>query len=151
MVNAQDQDKIIGTIGNEIPGDDRIVICVYGSAACMPVNIDANMTVQFNGHETKLTQLPFGLYLEAWIERDTQGRNVVKDIKIDVDKTVICFTNLKEGQDIILDGLLTNINGIKSFKLNRKSKQVFIEYNHKMVAYHEIENKIKNAGFELEY
>ncbi len=146
---AQETDKIKGTIGNEKMGKDKIVICVYGTAACMPVNIDTNMTVKFQGKETKLTELPFGLYLEAQIEKDKNG-NKVTNLLIDENKTVICFTELNEGQDTVLKKLLTNIKGVESFDLNTDSRQVFIEYNSKIINYKDLENKIKKAGFELE-
>jgi hypothetical protein len=149
-VFSQNQEKISGTIGNEKMGNDRIVICVYGSAACLPVNVDTNMTVKFNGKKTKLAQLPFGLYLDALIVRDAQGKDIVKDIIIDEDKTVICFTRLKEGQDKQLSEMLSGIKGVKNFKLNKKSNQVYIEYAHKILTYLELEGQIKKAGFELE-
>ncbi len=147
---AQKQERVVGTIGNEKLGNGRIVICVYGSAACMPVNVDTNMTVIFNGHAAKLTQLPFGLYLDARIVRDTQGRDIIKDITINENKTVICFSSLREGQVKQLDEILSQIKGVKYFKLNRKSNQVYIEFDHKIVTYLELEGKIKKAGFELE-
>ncbi|NSW46510.1 MAG: hypothetical protein HPY79_11910 [Bacteroidales bacterium] len=64
-IYAQETEKIIGTVGGEKLGDDGIVICVLGTQACMPVQIDKNMTVKYNGEETKLTDLPFALYIEA--------------------------------------------------------------------------------------
>jgi hypothetical protein len=64
-IYAQETEKVIGTVGGEKLGDDRIVICVLGTQACMPVQIDKTMTVIYNGEETKLTDLPFALYLEA--------------------------------------------------------------------------------------
>ncbi|MCK9219142.1 MAG: hypothetical protein M0P47_03715 [Bacteroidales bacterium] len=149
-VFSQNQEKITGTIGNEKMGNDRIVICVYGSAACLPVNVDTNMTVKFNNKKTKLSQLPFGLYLDARIIRDAQGKDIVKDITIDEDKTVICFTRLKEGQDKQLSEILSSIKGVKNFKLNKKSNQVYIEYDHKIIKYSDLEGQIKKAGFELE-
>lgn len=147
---AQETNKITGTIGNEKMGDDKIVICVYGTAACMPVNIDTNMTVKFKSKETKLTKLPFGLYIEADVARDKSGINVVKKIVIDKNKTVICLTELKEEQHKKLNELLTSIKGVNSYELNTRSNQIFIEFNYKVIAYNDLENKIKEAGFELE-
>ncbi|MBS4033473.1 MAG: hypothetical protein KGZ85_03325 [Ignavibacterium sp.] len=147
---AQETNKITGTIGNEKMGDDKIVICVYGTAACMPVNIDTNMTVKFQDKETKLTELPFGLYIEANIARDKSGINVVKKIVIDENKTVICLTELKEEQHKKLNELLTSLKGINKYELNTKSNQIFIEFNSNDIAYKDLENKIKEAGFELE-
>jgi hypothetical protein len=143
-------EKIIGTIGNEKLGKDRIVICVYGTAACRPVNIDTNMTVDIEGQNLKLNQLPFGLYLEADILRDSQGKSIIKKIKIDQDKTVICFKSLKEGQTKSISDLLRNTTGVSNYKLNEKSNQVYIEYNHNTLPYNSLENTIKKAGFELE-
>ena len=94
FVIAQSTEKIVGTIGNEKLGSHRIVICVYGTAACMPVNIDTTMTVKFQGKETKLTELPFGLYLEAEVAKE-KNENKVKSLVIDENKTVICLTGLK--------------------------------------------------------
>lgn len=146
---AQETDKIKGTIGNEKMGKDKIVICVYGTAACMPVNIDTNMTIKFHGKETKLTELPFGLYLEAEIAKDKNG-NKVKNLVIDENKTVICLTELKDAQHKKLNELLTSIKGINKYELNDNSHQIFIEFNSNVIAYKNLENKIKEAGFELE-
>ena len=67
---AHESNKIMGTIGNEKMGKDKIVICVLGTKACMPVKIDTSMTVKFQNKDTKLTNLPFGLYVEADIISD---------------------------------------------------------------------------------
>ena len=146
---AQETGKVIGTIGNENVGSDKIVICVYGTAACMPANIDSTMTVKLQSKDTKLTELPFGLYLEAEISKDKNG-NKVKDLVIDENKTVICLTELKDEQYKKLNELLTNIKGVNNCKLNTKSKQIFVEFNNKVIAYKDLENRIKKAGFELE-
>lgn len=148
-IYAQETNKVTGTIGDEKFGNDKIVICVYGTAACMPVNIDTAMTVKFQNKDTNLTDLPFGLYLEAEIEINNKG-NSVKNLLIDDNKTVICFTELEEGQDTKLKGLLTNTKGVESFDLNTDSRQVFIEFNSEAITYKDLENKIKKAGFELE-
>ena len=149
-IYAQETNKVTGTIGDEKFGNDKIVICVYGTAACMPVNIDTAMTVKYQNKDTKLTDLPFGLYIEADVVRDKSGINAIKKIVFDENKTVICFTELKEGQDTKLKGLLTNIKGVESFDLNTDSRQVFIEFNSEAITYKDLENKIKTAGFELE-
>ena len=146
---AQETNKITGTIGNEKMGDDKIVICVYGTAACMPVNIDTNMTVKFQGKDTRLTQLPFGLYIEAELAQNTNG-NKIKNLVIDENKTVICFAELKEGHDKKLNELLINIKGVNDFELNTSSSQVFIEFNSAVITYKDLENNIKKSGFELE-
>ena len=144
-IYAQETEKVIGTVGGEKLGDDGIVICVLGTQACMPVQIDKNMTVKYNGKETKLTDLPFALFLEAEL-----NGNKITTLKIDERKTVICFAEHKDGDDEKLTALLKGITGVKSFKLYRKSNQVLIEYNPKQIAYSELEAKVKNAGFILE-
>ena len=146
-LTAQETKKVLGTIGNEKLGDDRIVICVLGTQACMPVNIDKSMTVKYQGRDTKLTDLPFALYLEADIDGST---NKIKAVSIDESKTVICFEEYKEGNDEKLTRLLKGINGVNSFKFYPNSNQVYIEYNPKQISYSSIESNVKNAGFILE-
>lgn len=147
---AQKSVKTIGTIGNEKMGKENIVICVYGTKACMPVKIDTSMTVKFQGKETKLTELPFGLYLEADIVSDSINRKLIRNISIDETKTVICFTELKKKQETKLSELLGKIKGVKGFELRLESSQVYIEYNPKIIAYKDLERKIAQEGFELE-
>lgn len=142
---AQETKTVTGTVGDGKLGDDGIVICVLGSQACMPVQIDKNMTAKYNGKETKLTDLPFALYLEAELDG-----NKITTIKIDERKTVICFAEHKEGDDEKLTALLKSIKGVEDFKLYRKSDQVLIEYNPAQIAYSVLEAKIINAGFILE-
>ncbi|VAW20786.1 hypothetical protein MNBD_BACTEROID01-1138 [hydrothermal vent metagenome] len=144
---AQEIEKVVGTVGGERLGNDGIVICVLGTQACMPVRIDKNMTVQYNGKETKLTDLPFALYLEADIE---VGKNIIKTISVDEKKTVICFADHKKGDDEKLSRLLKKIDGVENFKLYPESNQVLIDYNPKKIAYRVLERKIKNEGFILE-
>lgn len=147
---AQFQNNIKGTVGNEKMGNDEIVVCVYGTASCMPVKIDTTQTVKFEGKDTKLTQLPFGLYLEGKIDTNNEGRAFLRNISIDQDKTVICFMELQKGQDIKLDKLLRHLEGVKKFELNKESNQVYIEYDHKIISYAQLENTITMAGFNLE-
>ena len=144
-IYAQGTEKVIGTVGGEKLGDDGIVICVLGTQACMPVQIDKTMTVKYNGKNTKLTDLPFALYLEAEL-----NGNKITTIKIDERKTVICFAEHKVGDDEKLAGLLNGIKGVENFKLYHQSNQVLIEYNPKQIAYSELEAKVKNSGFILE-
>lgn len=147
---AQDKNKIMGTIGNEKMGKDKIVICVLGTKACMPVKIDTSMTVRYHNKDTKLTDLPFGIYLEADIITDKANGKMVRDIRIDETKTVICFTQLKKGQENELSNVLRKIEGVSNFEIHPESSQVYIAYNPQTIAYKDLENKIKNAGFELE-
>lgn len=150
LIHAQKTEKIFGTIGNEKMGKDKIVICVYGTAACMPVNIDTTMTIKYQGKETKFTQLPFGLYLEAETTGEKSGIKSIKNIVIDENKTVMCLAKMKEGQNKKLNKLITNIQGVKRYKLNTNSNQVYIEFDSNIIAYKDLENKIKQAGYELE-
>lgn len=147
---AQDTEIIVGTIGNEKMGNDKTVICVFGTAACMPVNIDTAMTVKYQNKETKLTELPFGLYLEAEVGKDAQGRNVVKNILIDENKTVLCFKELGENKENKLSNLLGRITGVKSFNINPESNQAYIEFDSKTIAYKDLEKRVSKEGFQLE-
>jgi hypothetical protein len=104
-IYAQDSEKVTGTVGGEKLGDDGIVICVLGTQACMPVKIDKSMTVEYNGKETKITNLPFALYLEADIVAES---NTIRTIKVDPSKTVICFAERKTNHDKELSKLLNN-------------------------------------------
>jgi len=146
-IYGQEVEKVVGTVGGEKLGDDRMVICVLGTQACLPVHIDKSMTVEYNGKETLLTDLPFALYLEAELE---VGKNRINAIQVDESKTVICFAHRNNGHDEKLSLLLDNIHGVENFKLYPESNQVLVEYNPKEIAYRALENKVKNAGFELE-
>jgi len=147
---SQNNDKVTGTIGKEKLSSSEIVICVYGTKACLPVKIDQEQTIKFQGKETKLTDLPFGLYLEAEMTGDVKGGKKIKKISIDETKTVICFNGLNNNQEAKLTQLLKNINGVKTFKINSGSSQAYIEYEPKTVTYKDLENKIINEGFEIE-
>ena len=146
-INAQETEKVVGTVGGEKLGEDGIVICVLGTQACMMVQIDKTMTVEYNGTNTKLTDLPFALYLEADIMVDN---NTIKTISVDESKTVICFQELKEGDDKKLTRLLKNIKGIENFQIYPESNQVLIEYNPKKIAYRDLEDKVIKEGYKLE-
>ncbi|MFA5011185.1 MAG: hypothetical protein WC644_04450 [Ignavibacteria bacterium] len=142
-------ERITGTIGKEKLGNDQIVICVFGTKACLPVKIDPEQTVKFQGKETKLTNLPFGLYLETEMIVDKEGKKI-KNISIDESKTVICFNELNQEQELKLNQLLKDIKGVKTFKVHPESIQVYIEFEPQTITYIDLENKIKNEGFELE-
>jgi hypothetical protein len=146
---SQNKEKVTGTIGKEKLGNDKIVICVFGTKACLPVNIDPEQTVKYQSKETKLTELPFGLYLEAEMIVDKDGKKI-KNISIDESKTVICFNSLNNNQEPKLSQLLKDIKGIKNFKIHSESSQVYIEYEPNTISYKDLENKIINEGFELE-
>lgn len=147
---AQEAKIIKGTIGNEKMGKEKIVICVLGTKACMPVNIDTTMTVKYQNKDTKLTDLPFGVYLEADIIADKPNGKTVRDISIDETKTVICFTELKKEQENKLINVLRKTKGISDFEIHSESSQVYIAYNPRTISYKDLENRIKEAGFELE-
>ena len=147
---AQETHKVKGTIGNEKMGKDKIVICVLGTKACMPVKIDTSMTVKYQNKDTKLPDLPFGLYLEADITDDKPNGKTVESVSIDETKTVICFTELKKEQENKLSDVLRKTKGVNDFEIHSESGQVYIAYNPKTIAYKDLENRIKEAGFELE-
>ena len=147
---AQETHKIKGTIGNEKMGKDKIVICVLGTKACMPVKIDTSMTVRYQNKDTKLTDLPFGLYLEADIIDNKANGKMVKNISVVETKTVICFTELKKEQENKLSYVLRKIKGVNDFEIHSESGQVYIEYTPQIITYKDLENRIKEAGFELE-
>lgn len=149
-IYAQETEKVIGTMGNEKMGEDKIVICVLGTKACMPVKIDTSMTVKYQNKDRKLTELPFGLYLEAEIVRDSHNEKTVRKISIDETKTVICFSELNKKQELKLSKLLKKIKGVKVFNTNSESSQVYIEYDPLIIVYKGLEEKIKKAGFEIE-
>jgi hypothetical protein len=147
---AQETHKVKGTIGNEKMSKDKIVICVLGTKACMPVKIDTSMTIKYHNKDTKLTDLPFGLYLEADISDDKPSGKTVKSISIDETKTVICFTELKKEQKSKLTNVLRKIKSVSDFEIHSESSQVYIAYNPRTISYKDLENRIKEAGFELE-
>ncbi len=147
---AQDTNKVKGTIGNEKMGKDEIVICVLGTKACMPVKIDTTITVKYQNKDTKLTDLPYGLYVEADIIYDKANGKVIKNISINETKTAICFTKLQKEQENKLRYVLRKIKGVNDFEIHTESGQVYIAYNPKAVAYKDLESEIKKEGFELE-
>jgi len=57
---------------------------------------------------------------------------------------------LQKGQNKELKDVLTNTEGVKTYSLNNESNQVYIEYDHNIISYLELENKIANAGLEIE-
>lgn len=147
---AQETNKVKGTIGKEKMGNDKIIICVLGTKACMPVKIDTNMTVRYQNKDTKLTELPFGLYLEADIITDQTNGKIVKDISINETKTVICFTELKKEQENKLRDVLRKTKGVNNFEIHLELGQVYIDYAPQTIAYKDLESAIKKEGFELE-
>ena len=147
---AHESNKIMGTIGNEKMGKDKIVICVVGTKACMPVKIDTSMTVKFQDKDTKLTDLPFGLYVEADIISDSANGNTVKSLRIDETKTVICFNGLKKEQESKLIDVLRKTKGVNDFEIHLESGQVYVAYNPQIIAYKGLETAIRSAGFEIE-
>ena len=147
---AHGTNKIMGTIGKEKMGKDKIVICVLGTKACMPVNIDTSMTVKYQNKDTKLTDLPFGLYLEADIIDDKPNGKTVKSISVDETKTAICLTKLKKEQESKLSNVLRKIKGVSDFEIHMETSQVYIAYDPRTIAYKDLESAIKKEGFELE-
>jgi hypothetical protein len=145
--SAQGVNKVTGTIGREKLDDNRIVVCVLGTAACMPVYIDETMTVKYNGKNTKLKELPCAIYLEAKVD---DRNNKISAINIDENKTAICFAENIKDDAVKLTKLLSQTKGVESYKLYYESNQVYIEYNHDIISYSKLEGKIKNEGFYLE-
>ncbi len=148
--HAYESNKIMGTIGNEKMGKDKIVICVLGTKACMPVRIDTSMTVKYQNKDTKLPDLPFGLYVEADVKDNRAGGKTLNNLRIDETKTVICFTELKKEQETKLSDVLRTTKGVNDFEIHSESGQVYIAYNPQTIAYKDLESVIRNAGFEIE-
>lgn len=146
---SQKKEKIVGTIGKEKINNSTIVICVYGTKACMPVKIDSNQTIKYQGIETKLAELPFGLYVEINIDSNN-NENKVNNISINETKTVICFNVLSKEQETQLSNVLNDVKGINKYKIHPETKQLYIEYEPQIINYKEIESKLINKGFEIE-
>jgi hypothetical protein len=144
-IYSQKLSEIKGTIGKEKSGK-MIAICVFGTKACMPVEIDTLMKVDVNGQNILVKELPFGLYIEAKIE----GRNKLKSLKTDIDKTVICFSEMSASDEIKLDKLLESTNGVKKSEFYRNTLQVYIEFDHNKISYTNLEKLIIDGGFKLE-
>jgi hypothetical protein len=144
-VNAQKVTEIKGTIGKE-KSDKMLVICVFGTKACLPVEIDTLMKVDVNGQNLLVKDLPVGLYIEAKIE----GRNKLKSLKTDIDKTVICFSELNTTDEVKLNNLLGKTIGVKNFKFYSNTLQVYIEFEHTKISYTNLEKLIIEDGFKLE-
>lgn len=146
---AQKVSHVKGTIGKE-KGDNMIVVCVFGTKACMPLSIDESMKTDLNGKMVSLKDLSTGTYIEADLEEPTSGRSKIKNIKTDINKTVICFIVMSKEDEKKLNTLLKNTNGVKKYKFYDSSKQVYIEYNHELINYMNLEKTIIAAGFKVE-
>lgn len=144
-VYSQEVKEIKGTIGKE-KSDEMITICVFGTKACMPIEIDTTMKVDVNGQNILVKELPFGLYIEAKIE----GRNKLKSLKTDINKTVICFLEMNASDEVKLKNLLEKTVGVKKSKFYRNTLQVYIEFDHNKISYPNLEKLIIDGGFKLE-
>lgn len=144
-IYSQESNKVKGTMGK-----DKIVICVLDTKACMPVKIDTNMTVKYQNKDTRLTELPFGLYLEADIVDEKTNGKIIRILSIDETKTVICFLELKKEQENKLSEVLRKNKGVTDFEIHTETSQVFIEYDPQTIAYKDLESAIKKEGFQLE-
>jgi hypothetical protein len=144
-VYSQDFTEIKGTVGKEKHGN-MISICVFGTKACMPVEIDTTMKVDVNGQNISVKDLPFGLYIEAKIE----GFNKLKSLKTDINKTVICFLELSPPDEIKLKEILDKNSGVINYKYYSNSMQVYIEFDHNKISYLNLEKLIVDRGFKLE-
>jgi hypothetical protein len=116
----------------------------------MPLSIDESMKTDLNGKMVSLKDLSTGTYIEADLEEPTSGRSKIKNIKTDINKTVICFIVMSKEDEKKLNTLLKNTNGVKKYKFYDSSKQVYIEYNHELINYMNLEKTIIAAGFKVE-
>ena len=146
---AQKVSKVKGTIGKE-KSDQTIVVCVLGTKACMPLTTNENMKTDLNGKMVSLKELPVGIYIEADLEETNEGNSRIKKIKTDINKTVICFIEMNEEDKKKLGTLLKNTNGVNNYKFYNKSLQVYIEYNHEIINYTNLEGLIVKKGFHIE-
>ena len=146
---SQEMLKVKGTVGKE-KDDDLFVVCVFGTAACLPLEVDHHIKTEFNGKAVSIKDLPVGLYIEADLEKTTTGQYTIKNMKTDKNKTVICFTEMNNSEEQQLNTLLDNTNGIISHKFFRSSLQVYIEYDPDLISYKTLEKTIADAGLKPE-
>jgi len=149
-LNAQDVSKIIGTVGKEKFIDDKLVICELGSKACMFIKVDPDLGIDVNGKILKPDELEIGWYLKAEVEEKENGERIIKALKVEPDKTVICFSSLNEKEGKEVKQMLLNENGIKLVELHPESQQVYIEYDPQVISYSAIEKTITDDGHEIE-
>lgn len=149
-VMAQQNETVTGTIGKEKAQGNRIVICVQGTQACMPVRVDATQRISVGGSLRKLTELPTGLYVEAEIKKASKGVNTVEALRIDENKTVLCFESLSATESVKVRQLLLSTMGVKQVETIDSSRQVLIEYDSRKISYQSLESMVGRAGFQLE-
>jgi hypothetical protein len=148
-VFAQKTSIIKGTIGTE-KDEDMIVVCVLGTAACMPLEVDDSGNIEFNGKTVSLKDLPVGTYIEIVMAESDNGIDQISNITSDINKTVFCFNKMDNEAKQKLISLLDHTNGVIKYKYFDSSSQIYIEYNHELVKYNNIKKTIVNAGYELE-
>ncbi|MBU1367982.1 MAG: hypothetical protein KJ754_03790 [Bacteroidetes bacterium] len=148
-VFAQKTSIIKGAIGTD-KDEDMVVVCVLGTAACMPLEIDDSINIKFNGKTVSLKDLPVGAYIEIVMVESDNGIDQISNITSDINKTVFCFNKLdyEAKENLIL--LLDQTNGVNNYKYFDASSQMYIEYDHELVNYNNIKKTIVNAGYELE-
>jgi hypothetical protein len=147
-ISAQNVSKVKGTIGKE-KSNDMIVICVLGTKACLPLVTNESMKTLLNGELTSLKDLPTGIYIEVDLKK-TDGKNLLKSISTDINKTVICFLEINEKIEQELISVLEKTSGVNNYTFYDSSSQVLIDYNHAIIDYKELKNTIIDAGFKIE-
>ena len=149
-VMAQQNVTITGTIGKEKAQGDRIVVCVLGTQACMPVRVDTTQRINVGGSPRKLNELPMGLYVEAKIKKTSKGLSTIEALRVDEYKTVLCFDSLSAGESLRLGKLLLSTVGVKKVEVVDSSRQALIEFDSRKISYQSLESIVSNAGFALE-
>lgn len=147
--NGKNIKTIKGTIGKE-KKENGLVVCVFGTNACMPLDVDESLKTDFNKKKTSVKDLPVGTYIEIELSETKSGKRKVKNVKADINKTVICFTEMSKEDLKKLNNLLANTAGIENNRFYDQSLQMYIEFNNDKISYDELEKSIANAGFHLE-
>lgn len=149
-IMAQQNMFIKGTIGKEKAHGDEVVICVLGTQACMPVHIDTTQRMNVAGSVKKLNELPTGLYVEARINKTPQGLNTIAALRVDENRTVLCFDSLSSGESARLRRLLLSTEGVKKLEAVNSSRQALVDFDSKTITYQNLESLVSKAGFALE-
>lgn len=149
-IMAQQNVTVTGTIGKEKAQGDRIVVCVLGTQACMPVRVDTTQRINVGGSLRRLNELPMGLYVEAKIKRTLEGLSTIEALMVDDNKTVLCFDSLSAGESVRLRQLLLSTEGVKEVEVVNSSRQALIEFDSRRLPYQSLEIMVNNAGFALE-
>jgi hypothetical protein len=149
-IMAQQNVTVTGTVGKEKAQGDRIVVCVLGTQACMPVRVDTTQLINVAGSLRKLNELPTGLYVEARIKETSKGLSTIEALKVNENKTVLCFDSLSSAESVRLRQLLLSTEGVKRVESVDSSRQAVIEIDSRKLSYQSLENIVSRAGFALE-